>query len=44
MHKSRECVLGNLGKSEANECCPHTISEAPQMMNTCGGPNTLWEQ
>ncbi len=41
MHKSGECVLGSLGKSEENECSPHTISEAPQMMNTLQGPKAL---
>ena len=39
MHKSSECVLGNLGNLKENECCPHTIPEGPQVMNTCRRPN-----
>ena len=41
MHKSGEYVLGNVGNLERINVVPTMIPEAPQMMNTCGEPNTL---
>ncbi len=34
MHKSGDCVLGNVGNLKSTEYCPQTIRERPQVMNT----------
>ncbi len=41
MHKSDECVWGNIGNLEEAELCPTTTPETPQMMNTRAELNAL---
>lgn len=44
MHKSVECVLGNLGNLKRMKRCPHNDPEDPQGMNTRALRNALWKQ
>ncbi len=41
MHKTAQCVFGNVENLNRINVVPTRNPEAPQMMNTRGGPNTL---
>ena len=41
MHKSDECVLGNLGNLKRMNVVPTTTPETPQVMNTRAEPKDL---
>ncbi len=41
MHKSDECMLGNLGNLKRMKVVPKTTPETPQMMNTRAERNAL---